>query len=117
MGKPSQSSLKEFSDNFFRITGRSDKKQFLTYYFIAAHPGCNEQDMMELKKFTSGELNINPEQVQIYTPTPSTWSSVMYYTGLNPFEKKNGAYTPLYVEENVSGKTRQKDILTVKKRY
>lgn len=64
-------------------------KQFLTYYLIAAHPGCNEKDMENLKKFASRELNTNPEQVQIFTPTPSTYSTLMYYTEMDPYTGKN----------------------------
>ncbi len=62
------------------------KKQFLTYYLIAAHPGCKETDMRKQKKFTREKLKTNPEQVQIFTPTPSTYSSLMHHTGLNPYK-------------------------------
>ncbi|PIY33498.1 MAG: YgiQ family radical SAM protein, partial [Candidatus Infernicultor aquiphilus] len=80
MGKPDQGYLKKFKDKFFQINKELKKKQFLTYYLIAAHPGCKEEDMQRLKKFTSQELKINPEQVQIFTPLPSTYSTLMYYT-------------------------------------
>ncbi|MCK7471896.1 MAG: hypothetical protein MZU95_14755 [Desulfomicrobium escambiense] len=60
------------------------KKQFLTYYFLAAHPGCTEADMKRLKSFVKKNLKLEPEQVQIFTPTPSTYSTLMYYTGAGP---------------------------------
>jgi uncharacterized radical SAM protein YgiQ len=106
MGKPDQGYLKKFKDKFFQINKELKKKQFLTYYLIAAHPGCKEEDMQRLKKFTSQELKINPEQVQIFTPLPSTYSTLMYYTGRDPFTGK-----PIFVEKNLKKKERQKEIV------
>jgi radical SAM superfamily enzyme YgiQ (UPF0313 family) len=62
-----------------------------------------------LKAFAVEKLHIHPEQVQIFTPTPSTYASLMYYTGLNPFTRK-----PLFVEKEPRRKEHQKDILTRK---
>ncbi len=72
MGKPGKEELIKFKRKFYELNKKLDKKQFLTYYLIAAHPGCNEKDMLDLKIFASEELKISPEQVQIFTPTPST---------------------------------------------
>jgi radical SAM superfamily enzyme YgiQ (UPF0313 family) len=85
------------------------KKQFLTYYLIAAHPGCTEYDMQKLKQFISINLRINPEQVQIFTPTPSTYSSVMYFTEMDPFTMK-----PVFVEKETTRKEKQKNRLVNK---
>lgn len=106
MGKPDQGYLKKFKDKFFQINKELKKKQFLTYYLIAAHPGCKEKDMQRLKNFTSQELKINPEQVQIFTPIPSTYSTLMYYTGRDPFTGKL-----IFVEKNLKKKERQKEIV------
>ncbi|MCJ7789597.1 MAG: YgiQ family radical SAM protein [Candidatus Atribacteria bacterium] len=106
MGKPDQGYLKKFKDKFYKINKELKKKQFLTYYLIAAHPGCKEEDMQRLKKFTSQELKINPEQVQIFTPIPSTYSTLMYYTEIDPFNQK-----PIFVEKNLKKKGRQKEIV------
>jgi len=106
MGKPDQGYLKKFKDKFFQINKELKKKQFLTYYLIAAHPGCKEEDMQRLKKFTSQELKINPEQVQIFTPLPSTYSTLMYYTERDPFTGKS-----IFVEKNLKKKERQKEIV------
>jgi len=122
MGKPDNRRLAEFVGAFGQLSsgpdanqgGNTSKKQFLTYYFIAAHPGCSDQEMRQARQYAARQLGMIPEQVQIYTPTPSTWSSVMYYTGLNPFAKTPGGYEKIYVEKNVSGKIRQKEILTKK---
>ena len=89
MGKQGKAPLKEFKEKFYQINKKLGKKQFLTYYLIAAHPGCNEKDMLDLKRFASAELRVNPEQVQIFTPTPSTYSTLMYYTEMDPFTGKN----------------------------
>lgn len=107
MGKPSTESLLAFKSEFEEQTRQAAKKQFLTYYFIAAHPGCSDGEMTTLKAFASQKLKLRPEQVQVFTPTPSTYSTLMYATGINPF---TGA--PIFVEKSISGKTRQKKSLT-----
>ena len=107
MGKPGVASLLKFKRKFEAANRRLGKKQFLTYYFIAAHPGCTESDMRELKRFATRELRLNPEQVQIFTPTPLTAATCMYYTGIDPVSGKN-----VYVASRLSEKMRQKNILT-----
>lgn len=107
MGKPDIESLLEFKNRFDRKSKRAGKKQFLTYYLIAAHPGSTERDMHKLKQFVSRDLKINPEQVQIFTPTPGTWASVMYWTETDPFTGKK-----IFVEKNPHKKERQKRIVT-----
>ena len=109
MGKPGTDSLLKFKDKFDRLSRIAGKPQFLTYYIIAAHPGCSAQDMVRLKQFTSEKLHVNPEQVQIFTPTPSTYSSLMYYTELDPFTRR-----PIFVEKDPRRKEHQKDIVTRK---
>ena len=111
MGKPGTASLLEFKDKFDQMSRQAGKKQFLTYYFIAAHPGCGERDMQQLKRFASQKLKINPEQVQIFTPSPSTYSSLMYYTEMDPFTRQ-----PLFVEKDPQKKKRQKDTVTYKQK-
>jgi radical SAM superfamily enzyme YgiQ (UPF0313 family) len=109
MGKPKSDVLLQFKGDFDRLNRVAGKKQFLTYYLIAAHPGCGEQDMRKLKKFASKKLKILPEQVQIFTPTPSTYSSLMYYTEMDPFTRQ-----PIFVEKEHRGKVRQKNIVVPK---
>jgi len=106
MGKPQAKSLLNFKRIFEEINKSSGQKQFLTYYFIAAHPGCTEDDMRELKSFATRELKINPQQIQIFTPLPSTYSGLMYFTGIDPVTGKN-----IFVEKNIAKKQRQKDIV------
>lgn len=110
MGKPDRGYLKRFRDKFLQINKEQKKKQFLTYYLIAAHPGCREKDMYRLREYTSKELKLNPEQVQVFTPTPSTYSTLMYYTEIDPFTGK-----AIYVEKNLKKKGKQKRIVVEKK--
>jgi uncharacterized radical SAM protein YgiQ len=109
MGKPKKTSLEKFKALFDQISGEVDKRQFLTYYLIAAHPGCTDLDMIDLKRYTSRKLKTNPEQVQIFTPTPSTYSSLMYYTEMDPFTR-----APIFVEKDLQRKAHQKEIVTGK---
>lgn len=109
MGKPGTASLLQFKSLFDQMTTKAGRKQFLTYYLIAAHPGCTDDDMRSLKRFTSQKLKINPQQVQIFIPAPSTYSGLMYYTGMDPFTKE-----PIFVEKDPHGKERQKAIIIEK---
>ncbi|WII07298.1 YgiQ family radical SAM protein [Methanomassiliicoccales archaeon LGM-RCC1] len=105
MGKPGPEKLTEFKDRFDKCTARCGKELFLTYYFIAAHPGCRNEDMEELSRFCHSRLKTNPEQVQIFTPTPSTASTSMYHTG----EDLEGHR--VFSEHSIKGKQAQKRIL------
>ena len=105
MGKPGPEKLTEFKDRFDKCTARCGKELFLTYYFIAAHPGCRNEDMEELSRFCHSRLKTNPEQVQIFTPTPSTVSTAMYHTG----EDLEGHR--VFSEHSIKGKQAQKRIL------
>jgi uncharacterized radical SAM protein YgiQ len=109
MGKPGKDVLLRFRNLFYKLTKAAGKEQFLTYYFIAGHPGCTERDMRALKRFASRHLKINPRQVQIFTPTPSTYSSLMYYTEMDPFTGET-----LFVEKGPAQKQRQKNVLVRK---
>lgn len=109
MGKPGKRYLTEFRDKFYQYSKEVGKNQFLTYYMIAAHPGCTESDMHKLKEFTSEKLAISPEQVQVFTPTPSTYSTLMYYTEIDPFTGKN-----LFVEKDINKTATQKNIAVAK---
>lgn len=109
MGKPGKSALLAFKDEFERETKAAGLPQYLSYYFIACHPGCTERDMAGLKKFCQETLHVTPEQAQIFTPTPSTWSATMYYTERHPDSGEH-----VFVEKDPARKQKQKDILTQK---
>ncbi len=107
MGKGGLGDYLDFRKLFLERSRAAGKKQFLSYYFIAAYPGCEERHMHALRGIAASSLEVKPEQVQVFTPTPSTWASVMYHTGMNPFTGK-----PLFVERGLKGKRAQKELLT-----
>ena len=109
MGKPGKKELVDFKKLYDKLNKEEGKNQFLTYYLIAAHPGCEEKDMHELKRFTSEELKMNPEQAQVFTPTPGTYSAVMYYTEMDPVTRKK-----IFVEKDTKRKEKQKQIVVKK---
>ncbi len=112
MGKPGKQELIEFKKLYDKLNKEEGKNQFLTYYLIAAHPGCTEKDMHELKRFTKDELQMNPEQAQVFTPTPGTYSAVMYYTELDPVSRKK-----IFVEKDTKRKEKQKQIVVEKENF
>ena len=103
MGKPGPDRLLEFKKRFDDCASRCGQDLYLTYYFIAAHPGCRDEDMAELSEFCHNKLKTNPEQVQIFTPTPSTVSTMMYRTGTDLAGK------PVFCEYDQQRRHRQKD--------
>ena len=107
MRKPDGDKVLAFKRRFENLSDEVKKKQFLSYYLIAAYPGCTMADMHALKRFASQKLGVLPEQVQVFTPTPSTYASVMYYTEKDPFTGE-----PLFVEKNPAAKQRQKEVIT-----
>ena len=109
MGKPGKQELVDFKHLYDKLNKEEGKNQFLTYYLIAAHPGCDEKDMHELKRFTRDELQMNPEQAQVFTPTPGTYSAVMYYTEMDPKTRKK-----IFVEKDTKRKEKQKQIVVAK---
>jgi uncharacterized radical SAM protein YgiQ len=111
MGKPGKAFLLQFRELFEDINRRAKKEHFLTYYLIAAHPGCTLNDMKSLKRFAGRELKMNPEQVQIFCPAPSTYSALMYYTETDPFTGKK-----IFVEKEPRRKEQQKNAVITKNR-
>lgn len=106
MGKPVNDTLLSFKKRFDTINQNLKKKQYLTYYLIAAYPGCDLRKMASLNRYLSDQLKINPQQVQIFTPTPSTYGTLMYYTERNPFTGEK-----IFIEKNRDQKERQKGVL------
>jgi radical SAM superfamily enzyme YgiQ (UPF0313 family) len=105
MGKPSIKSLMRFKEAFEAECKKQGKKFFMTYYLMAAHPGCTMNHMERLKDFLKGGLKIMPEQIQIFTPTPSTHSALMYYCGCDLAGKN------IAVEKDMRNKQHQKDAI------
>jgi uncharacterized radical SAM protein YgiQ len=106
MGKPKADLLERFVSLFYQINKTLGKKQFLTCYFIAAYPGCTLEDMHKLKRFIRRVLGFTPEQIQIFTPSPSTMATLMYYTETTVRGKH-----ALFVEKHNRKKEKQKLLL------
>ncbi len=110
MRKPSFQSFEKLNLNFKRICKEAGLRYQLIPYFISSHPGCRERDMAELSRKVLGGLHFSLEQVQDLTPTPMTLSSVMFYTGRDPYSDKE-----LYVARSQDEKRRQKSYFFAKK--
>ena len=105
MKKPDNSSFLEFCSLYKNYSKKYNKNQYISCYFIAAHPAESEKEAYSTRKFIEKNLDFNPEQVQIFTPTPSTWATCAYYTGLD--EDGNN----IYVEKSLSKKEKYKSII------
>lgn len=106
MGKPGPNVLLDFKDMYEESCRRQHKDQYLTYYLMAAAPGCGERDMHELDRFVHNELKTNPEQVQIFTPTPSTVATLEYWTRRDYLDRRN-----VWSEHVMQRKQAQKDLI------
>ncbi len=97
MGKPSFKVYERFKDRYFELTKSFGMEQYLVPYLMSSHPGSTLSDAVKLAEYIK-RWNYNPEQVQDYYPTPGTASTVMFYTGLDPFTMKS-VYVPKTAEE------------------
>ena len=86
MMKPGIGSFERFRKMFENASKRAGKKQYLIPYFIAAHPGTTDEDMLNLALWLK-QNGFRPDQVQAFLPTPLALASAMYHTGRNPLKK------------------------------
>ena len=86
MMKPGIGSYERFKVLFDRFSQQAGKKQFLIPYFIAAHPGTSDEDMLNLALWLKAN-GFKPDQVQAFTPTPMALATTMWHTGRNPLKK------------------------------
>ena len=105
MGKPRHSVYLQFLDRYKKINEQARMKQFVVPYLMSSHPGCTLRDAVELAEYLR-DTGHHPEQVQDFYPTPSTLSTVMYYTGLDP-----RAMQPVYVPKNPHEKAMQRALM------
>ena len=105
MGKPENQVYKEFVKKFTKMNERLGKKQYLVPYLMSSHPGSTWKEAVELAGFCR-DMGYMPEQVQDFYPTPSTISTCMYYTGLDPRTEK-----PVYVPKNPHEKAMQRALI------
>ncbi|MBF0282484.1 MAG: YgiQ family radical SAM protein [Zetaproteobacteria bacterium] len=86
MMKPGIGSYNQFKSMFDRFSHAAGKKQFLIPYFIAAHPGTRDEDMLNLALWLKAN-QYKPDQVQAFLPSPMANATTMYFTGLNALKK------------------------------
>ncbi len=105
MGKPENSVYQAFSKKYQQINEKLGKKQFLVPYLMSSHPGSTMKEAIQLAEYLR-DLGYMPEQVQDFYPTPSTISTCMYYTGVDPRTMK-----PVYVPKNPHEKAMQRALI------
>ncbi len=105
MGKPGNSVYRKFIDKYKKLNEQMGLKQFVVPYLMSSHPGSTLKEAIELAEYLR-DLGYMPEQVQDFYPTPSTISTVMYYTGLDPRTMK-----PVYVPVNPHEKAMQRALI------
>ena len=105
MGKPSNDVYEKFVRKYHKLNEQAGKKQFLVPYLMSSHPGSTLGDAVKLAEYLR-DLGYMPEQVQDFYPTPSTVSTVMYYTGIDP---RNGK--KVYVCRNPHEKAMQRALI------
>ena len=105
MGKPDNSVYRRFSEKYRKLNEKLGKKQFLVPYLMSSHPGSDLQAAVELAEHIR-DIGYMPEQVQDFYPTPSTISTVMYYTGVDPRTME-----PVYIPVNPHEKAMQRALI------
>lgn len=83
MGKPQNQIYRQFLDKYEKINRQLKLNQYAVPYLMSSHPGSTLKEAIELAEYLR-DLGYMPEQVQDFYPTPSTVSTVMYYTGIDP---------------------------------
>lgn len=105
LGKPSPEVYREFVDRYYRMNEKLGKKQYLVPYLMSSHPGATLTEAIELAEYLR-DIHYMPQQVQDFYPTPSTISTCMYYTGLDPRDM-----TPVYTATNLHEKAMQRALM------
>ena len=109
MGKPQNSVYEKFIDRYKRVNAKTGKQQYVVPYLMSSHPGSTLKEAVELAEYVR-DIGYMPEQVQDFYPTPSTISTCMYYTGVDPRTMK-----PVYVPHNPHEKAMQKALMMYRK--
>jgi uncharacterized radical SAM protein YgiQ len=110
MMKPSISSYDEFKELFDKYSKEAGKEQYLIPYFIAAHPGSDEEDMLNLSLWLK-ERRFKPDQVQTFYPSPMALATAMYHSKRNPLKKVRYKGEKLKVVKGLDQRRLQKAFL------
>ncbi len=109
MGKPSIDVYNSFCDKFAKLSRAAGKDQYVVPYLMSSHPGSEMKDAIHLSEYIQ-KNKLAPEQVQDFYPTPGTASTCMFYTGIDPFTKKE-----VYVPRDYKEKQTQRALLQPQK--
>ncbi len=110
MMKPSISAYDDFKKLFDKFSKKAGKEQYLIPYFIAAHPGCDEEEMLNLSMWLK-DHNFKPDQVQTFYPSPMALATAMYYSERNPLQKLRYKGEKLSVCKDIEQRRVQKAFL------
>ena len=105
MGKPGNQVYQAFVKKYQKINRELGKDQYLVPYLMSSHPGSTLKESVTLAEYLR-DIGHMPEQVQDFYPTPSTISTCMYYTGVDPRDMK-----PVYVPKNPHEKAMQRALI------
>ncbi len=105
MGKPENAVYERFIKRYERLNKQMGKNQFVVPYLMSSHPGSTLKEAIELAEYLR-DIGYMPQQVQDFYPTPSTMSTVMYYTGIDPRDGKE-----VYVVKNPHEKAMQRALI------
>jgi len=110
MMKPEMDSYNEFKNMFEKFSKEAGKKQYLIPYFIAAHPGCDDTDMLNLALWLKRN-KFRLDQVQNFYPSPMSLATAMYHSEKNPLSKVTYKSEPVYTEKNLERRRLHKGFL------
>lgn len=110
MMKPGMGSYNRFEKMFYKYSKEAGKKQYLIPYFIAAHPGCDDEEMMNLALWLK-EHGFEVDQVQTFYPSPMSLATAMYYSGRNPLKKISYKSEKVFSAKDIKTRRGQKAFL------
>ena len=109
MGKPEHEVYIKFLDEYKKVNDKTGKEQYVVPYLMSSHPGSTLKSAIKLAEYIR-DLGYMPDQVQDFYPTPSTVSTCMYYTGVNPLTMKK-----VYVPKDPKEKAMQRALIQYKR--
>jgi uncharacterized radical SAM protein YgiQ len=110
MMKPGIETYDRFKELFDKFSKEAGKEQYVIPYFIAAHPGTTDKDMLELALWL--KLNdFRADQVQAFLPTPMTFAAAMYHTGMNPMKRDGRRFEEVYIPRSLEQRKLHKAFL------
>jgi len=110
MMKPGIGTYDRFKELFDKFSKEAGKEQYVIPYFIAAHPGTTDKDMLELALWLKRN-DFRADQVQAFLPTPMTFAAAMYHTGMNPMKRDGRKFEKVYIPRTLEQRRLHKAFL------